>query len=724
MSYIKGNVSKIIYQNDENGYVVGILHVRESDLDLGKTITFTGTLPELNFKTNYLFKGELVTHSRYGNQFNVETFEIVIPDNNSELVTFLSSDLFPIGEKTAKKIVGLFKEDTIKTILNEREKLLAIPRLKKDKIEKIYKILLEYQNTSTIVLELTKMGFTMKDSLSLLNKYKTKTLDVINNNIYDAIDNINLFFKEVDNIAINLGYRVDDERRLLSLVIYVMTELTFNNGNTYLNIEEIFSEVSKYVENIDMDTLEYILIKLNKKRSVIIKKDKYYIRELYNSEEYIANRLYQLSLKEGRKLPKLDDKIEDLEKKLHIEYDESQKKAIKKALNNNFTIITGGPGTGKTTIINGIVKLLTDTMKIDPLNIALLAPTGRASRKLMEIINIPAYTIHKYLYWDKETNTFEKDEYNPNKEEYVIVDEASMIDTVLFSALLKGTKEDAKFIIVGDYYQLPSVREGQVLKDLIDSDMLEVIRLNTLYRQNEDSYIVTLAYEIKNKELSDNFLMKKNDYNFIEVSSDSVLETIKTLVFKALEKGYDEKDIQVLAPMYKGINGIDNINKMLQNLLNPRSNEKNELMYSDILYREGDKVLELVNDPDNNISNGDIGYIESITTNKKGSSKEMIVNFDGNLVTFTPKKFVNITLGYAISIHKSQGGEYPLVIIPFVSSFKRMLYNKLVYTGVTRAKSKLILLGELNSFIYGVMNNYDDERKTTLKEMIINKYNS
>ena len=299
-----------------------------------------------------------------------------------------------------------------------------------------------------------------------------------------------------------------------------------------------------------------------------------------------------------------------------------------------------------------------------------------------------------------------------------------MIDTVLFSALLKGTREDAKFIIVGDYYQLPSVREGQVLKDLIDSDMLEVIKLNTLYRQNEDSYIVTLAHEIKNRELSDNFLMKKDDYNFIEVPSENVLETIETLITRALEKGYSESDIQVLAPMYKTRNGIDNLNRVLQNLLNPKSPTKNEIEYSDFIYREGDKVLELVNDPDNNISNGDIGYIESIITNKKGASKEIIVNFDGNLVTFTPKKFVNITLGYAISIHKSQGGEYPLVIIPFVSSFKRMLYNKLVYTGVTRAKSKLILLGERNSFIYGVMNNIDEERKTTLKEMIINRYNS
>lgn len=724
MNYIKGHVSKIIYQNEDSGYVVGLFRVHESDINLPKTITFTGILPELNLKTNYKFNGEFVNHSKYGDQFNVLTFEIIIPDNNSELVTFLSSDLFPIGEKTAKKIVDLFGKNTIDIILNEREKLLSIPRLKEDKIDKIHKILLEYQNTSNIVLELTRMGFTMKDSLSLLNKYKTKTLDIIHNNIYDAIDNINLFFKEVDSIAIKEGYKEDDERRLLSLVIYVMTEITFNNGNTYSSLDEIYKEVSRYVESLDIDTLEYILIKLNKKHKVIIKKDRYYIEELYNSEEYIANRLYRLSLKEGRKLPKLEDKIEELEKKLHIKYDESQKKAIQRALNNNFTIITGGPGTGKTTIINGIVKILTDTMKVDPLKIALLAPTGRAARKLMETINIPAFTIHKYLYWDKETNTFEKDEYNPNKEEYVIVDEASMIDTVLFSALLKGTKEDAKFIIVGDYYQLPSVREGQVLKDLIDSDMLEVIKLNTLYRQNEDSYIVSLAHEIKNKELSDNFLMKKDDYNFIEVPSDNVLETIKMLITKALEKGYSENDIQVLAPMYKTKNGIDNLNKVLQELLNPKSPHKNEIEYSDIIYREGDKVLELINDPDNNISNGDIGYIESIITNKKGASKEIIINFDGNRVTLTPKKFVNITLGYAISIHKSQGGEYKMVIIPFVSSFKRMLYNKLVYTGVTRAKSKLILLGERNSFIYGVMNNFDEERKTTLKEMLINKYNS
>ena len=272
---------------------------------------------------------------------------------------------------------------------------------------------------------------------------------------------------------------------------------------------------------------------------------------------------------------------------------------------------------------------------------------------------------------------------------------------------------------------MPSVSQGQVLKDLIDSNCLDVIKLNRLYRQTEDSYITTLAHEIKNKELSENYLSKYDDYNFITCHNEEIIGTIEDIVKKALAKGYGEKDIQVLAPIYKTINGIDALNKMLQNIINPKSPKKNEITSGDIVYREGDKILQLVNDPDNYISNGDIGYIESITEASKTKSKknEIIINFDGTRVTYTPKDFINITHGYAISVHKSQGGEFKMVIIPFSPSFKRMLYNKLIYTAVTRAKQTLILVGDPSSFIYGINNNYVEQRKTTIKELLEKKYN-
>lgn len=724
MSYIKGTISKIIYRNNSNGYTVGLIKIKESDEEVGKIETFTGVLPEFNEKTIYQLNGTFTTHNKYGYQFQVDSFEIVLPEKKDELVDFLSSDLFPIGEKTAKKIVGAFGEDTIDVILNNKEKLLEIPRLGIEKINKINNILKEYQSTSNIVLELNRMGFNTKDSLMLLNKYKDKVIRIIDNNIYDLIDNINLNFKEIDTIAINNKYDLYDERRVEALIIYLLNEITFEQGDTYSFFQEIYNSIIKYLPDLKSEDLEYYLIKLSKQKRVVIKKEKYYLKELYDAEEYIADRIYRLNNMERRKLPKLKEKIKELEQKIGITYDESQKNAIITSLNNNFTITTGGPGTGKTTIIKGIIRMLVDTCHISPQNIALLAPTGRASRKLMEVCNIPAYTIHKYLGWDKDNNTFSHNEINVCKEEYIIVDEASMIDTMLMFSLLKGTRLDSKFIFIGDYYQLPSVSQGQVLKDMIDSEVLDVIKLNNLYRQKDGNYIINLAHEIKNKELSDNFLTKKEDYNFIEVDNDYVLTSIKDIILKALEKGYREKDIQVLAPMYKSQNGIDNLNKMLQEIFNPKSNDKNELIVGNKIYREGDKILELVNDSDNSISNGDLGYIINITNKEKNGNKknEIIVDFDGNIVSFSPDKFINITHGYAISVHKSQGGEFNMVIIPFVNSFKRMLYNKLIYTAVTRAKSKLILIGSREAFIYGVNNDYVNNRKTTLKEMLIKKY--
>lgn len=728
MSYIKGIYIQDIYTNQSNGYTVGLIRVKETNeaKELNKVITFTGTFNDLKYKTTYKMEGRFIEHNKYGRQFVVEKYEPILPTKEEEIIDFLSSDMFPIGESTATKIVNKLGKDTINKILENKDNLLGIPRLPEKKIDKIYQILQDYQSTSHIVLELSKLGFTTKNAIKLLKKYSTKTIEVINNNIYNVLEDLEIPFEELDKIAKNMGYTINDERRLDALTIHTIKTLTFNNGDTYLYFEEMYEYIKKYTDNLEPEVFEYILLKLFKQNKVFINKDKYYLQEYHEAEAYIANRLIKLKEMKKRKLPKLETKIKVLEENNNIVYDDSQKEAIIKSLNNNLTIITGGPGTGKTTIIKCIVKLLIEIYQINENKIALLAPTGRAARKLMETTGIPANTIHKYLAWDKDSNTFEVNEYNPNKQEYIIIDESSMIDTILLSSLLKGTLSSSKYIFVGDYYQLPSVSQGQILKDMIDSETLDVIKLNCLYRQTQGSYIINLASEVKNKTLSDKYLEKTDDYNFIQCNDEQILKSIKDIVIKALEKGYTEKDIQILAPIYKTTNGIDNLNKALQEIMNKPSKNKKEITSGERIYREGDKILQLVNDPENCISNGDIGYIEKIIPSNKSKSKknEVTINFDGQLVTYTPKEFVNITHGYAISVHKSQGGEFKLVIMPFVPSYKRMLYNKLVYTAITRAKEKLILLGDPNSFTYGVYNDHIENRKTTLKEMLNNSINN
>ena len=727
MSYIKCNLKKVIYFNEINNYTVAVVKIKQTDIPElvdKQHVHIVGTLPELNYRTTYKFNGEYTKHNKYGDQLEVSTYEIEIPTKEEELVGFLSSDMFPIGETTAKKIVDKFKDKTLDVILNDKEKLKGIPRLSEEKINKIHNILETYQGSSKMVIEMTSLGFNNKEAMNILKKYGSNSLDKIKDNIYNLIDDMEFNFNIIDDIASNMGIIKTDDRRIEALIIYLMKELCFENGDTYLFKEDIYNKIISYVSDIDIEKLEELLILLNKKGKIVIDNDKYYLKSYYDAEEYITYRLCYLNDMKKNKIKDLENVINKLEKTNNITYDNVQKDAIMKALNNNLTIITGGPGTGKTTIIKAIVHLFRYELKAKIDDIALLAPTGRAAKKIMETTNIPAFTIHKYLGWDKERNTFMVDEYSPNPEKYIIIDEVSMIDNILMSSLLKGIRRDVKLILVGDYYQLPSVAPGQVLKDLIDSDMIDVIKLKSLYRQKEESYIPILATEIKDKDISDSFLMKKDDYNFINCSNDEVMLYIEQIVLKAINKGYTDKDIQILAPMYKSLNGIDNLNKLLQRIFNKEDPSKNELVFNDVVYRVGDKVLQLVNDPDNNVYNGDIGYISAIINSKRSVSKknEIWVDFDGNIVTYTPDKYINIRHGYAISVHKAQGSEFPMVIMPIVNSFNRMLYNKLIYTAVTRAKKALILVGDPKSFLNGVNNERVEIRKTTLKDKIINRY--
>ncbi len=722
MTYIKGNYRKSIFTSDK-GYVIGLFKIKETDNEelkiyINKIITFTGYFRELNLDDMYIFKGDVVEHPKYGLQFNVVEYERLKPADEDGLVAFLSSDLFKgIGERLAKSIVDTLGKNVLDEILKDESCLLLVPKMTSKKAHTIYETLMKYEESHQIIVYLTELGFNMKDALDIYNTYKSETIIHIEHNPYCLTDFIS--FLKVDEIALKLNIDAFDERRIKACIIYMMKKLLFTNSDTYLEYDEILESVFNYLKiDLNIDDFDLYLEELINENKIILLDNKYYLKEMYDSEINIINTIKYL---ENKKIDKLflDNRIEELERVNNIKYNDKQKEAIKKSLENNITIITGGPGTGKTTIIKAICELYQNIFKLSyeelTNRIALLAPTGRASKRMSESTNLPASTIHRFLKWNKETNEFLVNEYNKNDHHLIIVDEVSMIDLNLLDSLFKGLTKNIKLVLVGDHHQLPSVGPGNILKDLIESDLIDTIYLDTLYRTDENSYITTLAHEIKDNNLSDSFLETKGDYTFLKCHS--IKDNLKNLCLQLIAKGYDYKRVQIMAPMYAGVNGIDNLNKELQNIFNPKTNQ-NEIKYGDVIFRENDKILQLVNLPEENIYNGDIGIIKNIV---KIENKTFIyIDFDGNLVKYETKDLNKITHGFVISIHKSQGSEFEVVIMLISNSYKRMLYKKLIYTGITRAKRKLILVGDPDAFLYAVNNNSEKNRKTNLLEQLKN----
>ena len=720
--YIIGNIRRIIYQND-NGYVVGLIKVKSATTSFeclkDDTISFTGYFHELDIDDNYKFTGNIVNHPKYGEQFNVESYEKVIPEEKDSIVEFLSGGTFKgIGEKTAIKIVNVLGEDTIKIILENPSNLMLIPGISKKQIDTLYNGLSEYSNSYDIILKLNDLGFTSKDSMKIYNKYKSNTLNIIEEDIYRLIDDINDFtFKKIDLIALKKDYKRDDQRRVKAAIITTMEELCNSIGHCYLHIDMIYKYTIMCLgNNINEEHFIECLNSLILDIKVIKVEEKYYLRNMWDAEETIVNRVTSLNNKTDYKINNIDGYIEELEKDKKIEYNEEQKNAIKEAIVKNFLIITGGPGTGKTTIISSIIDIYRKVNKLsfDSLvkELVVLAPTGRASKRLSEKSLFPASTIHSFLKWNKETDRFAINEFNKSDAKMVIIDESSMIDVPLFHSLLKGLRIDTRIIMVGDYDQLPSVGPGQLLKDLIESNLLNVISLKELYRQALDSNIITLAHDVNKGEINDNIFNVSYDLDFIK--TNNIADSLKEIADNYKDESYN--DFQVLVPMYKGLNGIDNLNKMLQNIFNPKSKNKKEIVVGDITYRECDKILQLINMPDERIFNGDIGTISRI------DNKDIIIDYDGNEIRFTPANFNKFKHGYAISIHKSQGSEFDTVVIPVTTSYNKMLYRKLYYTAITRSKKKLIIIGDIRALKMASINNNQDVRMTTIKDKIIKKY--
>lgn len=719
MSYIKGKYKQSIFES-ETGYKVGLFRVQETDdkeLGTNKTITFTGYFGMLNKDDTYVFNGNIIYHDRYGMQFQVDTYEKVVPEGKEAIIDFLTSSFVKgCGEVLARKIYKTFGDESLTKIKENKENLFLVTGMTDKKADNIYKSVIKYFDADKEIVKLKEMGFTVKETMELMNNFGKRVLELIDKNIYMLRDYAD--FSKLDSIFL-ANNDPEDDRRVDAAIIKAMKDLTFELGDIYLDkIEIVEALASKYniFKNID-DNLKG----LAKKREIMISNEDYYIMDDYLDELNNGVSIASLMSRETKKITKFSELIALTEKELNITYNKEQKDAIKSALTNNISIITGGPGTGKTTIIKGIIRLYSIYKKINyetvTREVCLLAPTGRASKRMSETCGIGASTIHRFLKWDKESNTFAVNELNKVHYNIFIIDETSMLDNHLLSSFFKGIDINTKIIFVGDEYQLPSVGPGLILSDMISAGVPH-IKLETIYRQSENSYIPMLAKDIKNVNVTDDYLDKKDDYNFIPCDSKEIKNVLIQIVEKMQEKKMDLSNLQVLAPMYKGENGIDNLNIVLQELINPQDKKKDEIKVGPITYRVGDKILNLVNDIDNNIYNGDIGYIKSIDINSK--KEPIIVEYDNNEVSYKRENFNQITHAYAISIHKSQGSEFMHVIMPITKGYSRMLYNKLLYTGVSRAKKSLVLLGDKEAFIKCVNNSYSLVRKTNLKLKIMN----
>lgn len=728
MNYIKGKIRHLIFESD-NGYKVGLFRIKETNDEelkdyINKTITFVGYFADLNQDDTYIFNGNMALNERFGEQYQVSSYERLEPVGKDAVIEFLSSPLIKgCGEKTAESIVATLGDNALTIIKENYLELLKVPNINEVKAKRIYNSLIKYESTDTIIVKLKEIGFTIKEALTILNSFGDNTLEVVNKNPYNLVDIID--FSKIDRIYLNTG-KIDSDIRIYACLIESFKELGIKTGDTYFYADELLD----YLKNtfhiiISLEEEEKYLEALSIDNKVILEQNRYYLREYYEYERDIANNLVLINKLGKTVIKDFSNLVSGLENSINVKYNSEQQKAIKGALENRISIITGGPGTGKTTIINAIVKLYIKINRLSPKDIiediALLAPTGRASKKMSESTGLGAMTIHRYLKWNKEKDEFQVNEYNKNNHKLIIVDETSMIDTYLFASLLKGINHNVKLILVGDSNQLPSVGPGLVLNDLINSECFNHYPLSRIYRQSENSYIPELAREIKECSLSSSFASQKDDYNFLPAKGSTIKDMIKRICEMSIQKGLDEQNIQVLAPMYKGENGIDNLNIILQELFNPKSDDKKEIKVGEVIYREHDKILQLTNSPENNVYNGDIGYIKEIKTVLEPRKKEVfVIDFDGNIVEYKKEDLIMIRHAYAISIHKSQGSEFPHVIMPISRGYYKMLYNKLIYTGVSRAKKSLVIIGERESFIMAVNNNYSKDRKTTLKERIIN----
>ena len=725
MEKLEGMVSDIVFKNEENGYTIAYL-ANEND-----EITIVGCMPTLSVGESIEVEGKWVNHKTYGSQFEVNSFMPITPSSLEGIYVYLSSGMIHgIGEKMAKRIVDKFGVDTLDIIQNTPERLTEVEGIGMKKVKQIQESYEENRELRNIIIQLSPYGITPNYCLRIYKKYKEKSIEIINKNPYRLAEEVRgIGFKIADEIASKIGIDKYSPDRIMQGILFTLNQ-SLANGHTYLPkrvlIEQsvkILGVESSFVEKGIMDLAYAQKVHLENKNGEIL----VYLMMYYICENGVCKEIIKLSQHEIKDLHiNIDEEIKIVEKEDNINLAKNQIEAVKEAINNGVTIITGGPGTGKTTTINTIIKIFENNDQ----KVVLCAPTGRAAKRMSETSNKEAKTIHRLLEMgfatDSDELIFFKDEEDPIDADVIILDEASMVDIILMYNLLKAVKLGTRLLLVGDSDQLPSVGAGNVLKDIIDSEVIKTVRLNEIFRQARESMIVVNAHKINNGEPL--FLNVKNkDFFFLRKNTnEEIINEIIGLVSERLPKFYkfDKlKDIQVLASMRKGDLGVNNLNIELQKYLNPPEKYKQEEQFAKRTFRVGDKVMQIRNnytkkwetedksDSGEGIYNGDIGYIFHIDKDKK----TVYVLFDKvKLASYKYDELDELDHSFCTTIHKSQGSEFPVVVIPIVWAPPMLLSRNLLYTAVTRAKKLVVLVGDVRYLEQMIKNNRINDRYSNL----------
>ena len=698
-------IERITFQNPENGYSVMKVKVKGYN-DL---VTLVGNLLEVPVGSVLLCEGDWKVDKRFGSQFVCQSWEEVMPATAYGIEKYLGSGLVKgIGPKFAQLIVKQFGLDTIEVIETDIQRLYEVPGIGKKRVEKIRESWEKQKDIKNVMLFLQGYGISTAYAAKIYRQYGKESIDKVKENPYRLADDIwGIGFKTADGIANKMGYEKNDIRRCQSGIIYTLNQLA-NEGHVYAEEEQLVKAALDLLE-AEEEPIRAALTNMIQTEEVKMEEEAIYLPPFYFAEVGTANRLLALVEGQEKELFIRPMDLQALSKETGVEYDEVQLQAIEEAIRSKVMVLTGGPGTGKTTTTQGVIAAL----KHMGMRILLAAPTGRAAKRMSEATGMEAKTIHRLLEFNPKDGYKRNDE-NPLEGDALIVDECSMIDIVLMNCLMKAVPCSMRVVFVGDIDQLPSVGAGNVLRDLIDSKKIPVIRLTRIFRQAQTSRIVMSAHAINQGRFPDISNGKETDFFFIQQEdAEKAAEDIVNLVKNRLPKAYSQKtsQIQVLTPMQRGVVGAANLNMALQNALNPSPTALNRGGYS---FRQGDRVMQLRNNYDKEVFNGDLGYIESVDTEER----TLMVNFEDRLVEYEASELDELTLAYATTIHKSQGSEYPIVVMPVLMTHYVMLQRNLIYTGITRAKKICVLIGSKKALSFAIRNMSVLKRNSKLKERL------